>query len=77
MKTADGVDRTTPPRAQAMCDLIGCSTGVIFDASERDWWGFLEGRGFATDSGIEPIDPSDYNAPSGYDPLASSSAPRQ
>ena len=38
--------------------------GVIFDASERDWWGFLEGQGFATDSGVEAADPSDYNAPS-------------
>jgi subtilisin family serine protease len=38
--------------------------GVIFDASERDWLGFLEGQGFATDSGVEPADPSDYNAPS-------------
>jgi subtilisin family serine protease len=38
--------------------------GVIFDASERDWLGFLEGQGFATDSGVEAADPSDYNAPS-------------
>ncbi|HEX6761014.1 MAG TPA: S8 family serine peptidase [Propionibacteriaceae bacterium] len=38
--------------------------GVIFDARERDWLGFLEGQGFATDTGVEPVDPSDYNAPS-------------
>ena len=37
--------------------------GVIFDAGERDWLGFLEGQGFATDTRVTPIDPSDYNAP--------------
>jgi hypothetical protein len=38
--------------------------GVIFDAGERDWLAFLEGEGFETDTGVKPIDPSDYNAPS-------------
>jgi len=38
--------------------------GVIFDAGEQDWWGFLEGEGFDTESGVSPIDPSDYNSPS-------------
>ena len=38
--------------------------GLIFDARERDWLGFLEGAGFSTDSGVSPIDPSDYNSPS-------------
>jgi subtilisin family serine protease len=38
--------------------------GVIFDARERDWLAFLEGEGFETDTGVKPIDPSDYNAPS-------------
>jgi subtilisin family serine protease len=38
--------------------------GLIFDAGERDWWGFLEGEGFHTESGARPIDPSDYNSPS-------------
>jgi hypothetical protein len=38
--------------------------GVIFDAGERDWLAFLEGEGFDTDTGVKPIDPSDYNAPS-------------
>jgi Subtilase family/Fibronectin type-III domain/PA domain len=40
------------------------SPGVIIDARERDWLGFLEGAGFKTDSGVSPIDPSDYNSPS-------------
>ena len=38
--------------------------GLIIDARERDWLGFLEGAGFKTDSGVSPIDPSDYNSPS-------------
>jgi hypothetical protein len=38
--------------------------GLIFDAREQDWLGFLEGVGFHTDSGVSPIDPSDYNSPS-------------
>ena len=38
--------------------------GVIFDARDKDWLGFLEGAGFDTDTAVEPIDSSDYNAPS-------------
>jgi subtilisin family serine protease len=38
--------------------------GVIVNAGERDWHGFLEGMGFDTDSSVSPIDPSDYNSPS-------------
>jgi len=38
--------------------------GVIFNAGDRDWLGFLEGMGVDTDSGVSPIDPSDYNSPS-------------
>ncbi len=38
--------------------------GVIFDAREKDWLGFLEGAGFDTDTAAKPIDASDYNAPS-------------
>ena len=38
--------------------------GVIFDARDNDWLGFLEGAGFDTDTAVEPIDSSDYNAPS-------------
>ena len=38
--------------------------GVIFDAGERDWLALLEGEGFDTDTGVGPIDPSDYNSPS-------------
>jgi subtilisin family serine protease len=38
--------------------------GVIFDAGEKDWLAFLEGEGFDTESGVRPMDPSDYNSPS-------------
>jgi subtilisin family serine protease len=38
--------------------------GVIFDAGNRDWLAFLEGQRIDTDTGVDPIDPSDYNAPS-------------
>jgi subtilisin family serine protease len=38
--------------------------GVIFDAGEKDWLAFLEGEGFDTESGVSPMDPSDYNSPS-------------
>jgi subtilisin family serine protease len=38
--------------------------GVIFNAQERDWLGLLEGVGLDTDSRVQPLDPSDYNAPS-------------
>jgi Fibronectin type-III domain len=38
--------------------------GVIFEAGNRDWLAFLEGQRIDTDTGVEPIDPSDYNAPS-------------
>jgi subtilisin family serine protease len=38
--------------------------GVVFDAGEKDWLAFLEGEGFDTHTGVKPVDPSDYNAPS-------------
>jgi hypothetical protein len=38
--------------------------GVIFDAGDKDWLAFLEGQGIDTDTGVQPIDPSDYNAAS-------------
>jgi subtilisin family serine protease len=66
VKTADGTlsrDYSAQGAGNVRPDRM-FNPGVIFDASERDWWGFLEGQGFATDSGVEPIDPSDYNAPS-------------
>lgn len=39
--------------------------GVIFDAGDEDWLGFIEGVGYETGiPGVEAIDPSDYNSPS-------------
>ena len=38
--------------------------GVVLDSSAEDWLAYLEGQGITTESGVAPIDPSDYNAPS-------------
>jgi hypothetical protein len=38
--------------------------GVIFDAREKDWLGFLEGAGVDTDTAAKPIESSNYNVPS-------------
>lgn len=38
--------------------------GLVFPAGLVDWFGYLEGLGVNTDSGLTAIDPSDYNAPS-------------
>jgi len=66
VKTADGKssgDYSAQGAGNVRPDRM-FNPGVIFDARERDWQGFLEGQGFATDTGVEPVDPSDYNAPS-------------
>ena len=66
--------RVRPPMASSSRDYFAqgagnvrpdrmFNPGVIFDAGEQDWWGFLEGEGFDTESGARPIDPSDYNSP--------------
>ncbi|RSM64303.1 serine protease [Actinoplanes sp. ATCC 53533] len=33
--------------------------GLVYDSSEADWLGYLAGQGI--DTGVKPIDPSDYN----------------
>ncbi|GAB2961325.1 hypothetical protein GCM10027280_57670 [Micromonospora polyrhachis] len=38
--------------------------GLVYDASERDWLGFLEGLGYRTGSGVAPIQSGDLNYPS-------------
>lgn len=38
--------------------------GLVFDAGDDDWLGYLEGLGIDTGTGVEEIDPSDYNSPS-------------
>jgi subtilisin family serine protease len=66
VKTADGTlsrDYSAQGAGNVRPDRM-FNPGVIFDARERDWLGFLEGQGFATDSGVVAADPSDYNAPS-------------
>ena len=38
--------------------------GLVFSAGLADWFAYMEGLGVSTGSGVAPIDPSDYNAPS-------------
>lgn len=38
--------------------------GLVYDSSEQDWLGYLEGVGIDTRTGTEAIDPSDLNYPS-------------
>ncbi|WP_201752779.1 S8 family serine peptidase [Micromonospora rubida] len=38
--------------------------GLVYDASEQDWLGYLEGLGVRTGSGVKPIQGSDLNYPS-------------
>lgn len=38
--------------------------GLVYDSSERDWLGYLEGSGVDTGTGTRAIDPSDLNYPS-------------
>ncbi|MEU6073482.1 S8 family serine peptidase [Micromonospora sp. NPDC047074] len=38
--------------------------GLVYDASEQDWLGYLEGLGYRTGSGVTPIRGSDLNYPS-------------
>jgi Fibronectin type-III domain/Subtilase family len=66
VKTADGTlsrDYSAQGAGNVRPDRM-LNPGVIFDAGSKDWLAFLEGQGIDTDTGIGPIDPSDYNAPS-------------
>ncbi|GAB3142593.1 hypothetical protein GCM10027290_17420 [Micromonospora sonneratiae] len=38
--------------------------GLVYDASEQDWLGYLEGLGYKTGSGVAPIQGTDLNYPS-------------
>lgn len=38
--------------------------GLVYDAGDVDWLGYLEGNGVNTGTGVPAIDPSNYNAPS-------------
>jgi subtilisin family serine protease len=38
--------------------------GLVYDSSDTDWLGYLEGTGVKTGTGVPAINPSDYNAPS-------------
>jgi hypothetical protein len=53
---AQGSGEVTPARM--------FNPGLVYDSSDVDWLGYLEGVGVATGTGVPAIDPSDYNAPS-------------
>lgn len=38
--------------------------GLVFQAGADDWFAYMEGLGVSTGTGVDAIDPSDYNAPS-------------
>jgi len=40
------------------------SPGLVYDASDLDWLGYLEGLGVGTGTDVPAIDPSGYNSPS-------------
>ena len=66
VKTADGTlsrDHSAQGAGNVRPDRM-LNPGVIFDAGSKDWLAFLEGQGIDTDTGVGPIDPSDYNAAS-------------
>jgi subtilisin family serine protease len=66
VKTADGTlsrDYSAQGAGNVRPDRM-LNPGVIFDAGSKDWLAFLESQGIDTDTGVGPIDPSDYNAPS-------------
>lgn len=63
---AEGEDVTDPyvqgagrVRPERMFD-----PGLVFDATEKDWYRYLEGIGVDTGTRAKAIDPSDYNSPS-------------
>lgn len=65
-KTASGA-RLRDPFAQGAGQVTPAKMfdpGVVYDAGDEDWLGYLEGLGLDTGTGVEAIDPSDYNAPS-------------
>ena len=38
--------------------------GLVYSSGDADWLGYLEGIGYDTGTGVDAIDPSDYNTPS-------------
>lgn len=63
---ADGTPNTDPfsQGAGELTPTAMFSPGLVYPSSDEDWLGFLEGNGIDTGTGVEAIDPSDYNTPS-------------
>lgn len=64
----DGSGRRSPdPYAQGAGRVVPermFDPRLVYPAKDVDWLGYLEGLGLKTGTGVQAIDPSDYNAPS-------------
>ncbi|HEY5881289.1 MAG TPA: S8 family serine peptidase [Nakamurella sp.] len=66
LKKADGTANTDPfaqgaGQVDARRMLI---PALVYDSSDDDWLGYLEGLGLATGTGVAAVDPSNFNSPS-------------
>ena len=67
MTTAGDTIGTTDPFAQGAGEVTPTrmlSPGLVYNAGEADWLGYLAGIGEVTDAGVPAVDPSNYNNPS-------------
>lgn len=67
MTTAGDTVGTTDPFAQGAGEVTPTrmlDPGLVYDAGDADWLGYLAGIGEVTDAGVPAIDPSNYNNPS-------------
>ncbi|MHA3704262.1 S8 family peptidase [Jatrophihabitans sp. YIM 134969] len=67
MTTAGDTVGTTDPFAQGagvVTPTRMLNPGLVYNAGDADWLGYLAGIGEVDDTGVAPIDPSNYNNPS-------------
>ncbi len=66
LKNADGT-ANTDPFAQGAGQVDArrmLNPALVYDSSDDDWLGYLEGLGVSTGTGVAAIDPSNFNSPS-------------
>jgi subtilisin family serine protease len=66
LKKADGTPNTDPfAQGAGQVDATRMlNPALVYDSSDDDWLGYLEGLGIATGTGVAAVDPSNYNSPS-------------
>ena len=67
MTTARDTVGTTDPFAQGSGEVVPTrmlNPGLVYDARDADWLGYLAGLGEVSGTGVPAIDPSNYNNPS-------------